>query len=148
MLAKEKSAVTKAEAFLEQALIQDQWQILMTLHLIYYTKTDSDDLKCQNRQGQRGPRLNEFHAHKLQTLEPTDFWTNGKQARMLKRNIRLISITKPGSFGCSSVSLLLATTTVNNEAGGDADSLLYKESDKKGLRKGGFYFSAYWELHF
>ncbi|GJW22503.1 RNA-directed DNA polymerase, eukaryota [Tanacetum coccineum] len=35
------------------------------------------------------------------------------------------------SFGCSSVSLLLAATTVNNEAGGDADSLLYKELDKK-----------------
>ncbi|GJV94016.1 hypothetical protein Tco_1541829, partial [Tanacetum coccineum] len=52
------------------------------------------------------------------------------------------------SFGCSSVSLLLAATTVNNEAGGDADSLLYKESDKKGLCKDEFYFSAYWELHF
>ncbi|GJU49143.1 hypothetical protein Tco_1218698 [Tanacetum coccineum] len=44
-----------------------------TQHLIHYAKTDSEDLKCQNRQGQRGPRLNEFHAHKLQTLEPTDF---------------------------------------------------------------------------
>ncbi|GJW54121.1 hypothetical protein Tco_0098206 [Tanacetum coccineum] len=39
-------------------------------------------------------------------------------------------------------------TTINNEAGGDADLLLYKESDKKGLCKDGFYFSAYWELHF
>ncbi|GJU13035.1 hypothetical protein Tco_1135431 [Tanacetum coccineum] len=128
MLEKEKAAVTKAEAcrILEQALIQDQCQILMTLHLIHYAKTDSEDLKCQNRQGQRGSRLNKFHAHKLQTLEPTNF----------------------GSFGCSSVSLLLAATTVNNEAGGDADSLLYKESDKKGLCKGGFYFPAYWELHF
>ncbi|GJV68877.1 hypothetical protein Tco_1484386 [Tanacetum coccineum] len=69
------------------------------------------------------------------TSSPTRREVSKGKARMLKRNIRLISITKPGSFGCSSVSLLLAATTVNNEAGGDADSLLYKESDKKGLRK-------------
>ncbi|GJV77458.1 hypothetical protein Tco_1509042 [Tanacetum coccineum] len=59
---------------------------------------------------------------------------------MLAKEKSAVTKAEACSFGCSSVSLLLAATTVNNEAGGDADSLLYKESDKKGLRKGGFYF--------
>ncbi|GKB83007.1 hypothetical protein Tco_0949902, partial [Tanacetum coccineum] len=66
--------ILNPSSVLEQALIQDQWQILMwDPALDQLCQKNSEDLKCQNRQGQRGPRLNEFHAHKLQTLEPTDF---------------------------------------------------------------------------